>query len=292
MKVSPPTVLNWVSEAGKACKDTIETNLELKPCWSGILGIDGKPIAIAGQKDVVLVAVDRLTKDLVHFQIVEEENEEGFKNFLLEIRDIIKYPLVGLVSDLGKGKVLVKLITNIFPDTPHQICVLHFSRYVDRMLPKSKKSKHYKENALLRKIINNLLFVPSLEEADYFYGYLMGNRHLLKVGYQKAIIKSVISHYSLLTKHFHYPYLPRDNNVAESVIKQLNKKLKLAEGYQTRETAYNHLKLWALCYRFNPFSDSRTKDNNGKSPIELAQVDTSKINWLEFSNGLKKAHLI
>lgn len=285
--MSRTTVLKWVEEAGKACKDTIETDLELKPCWSGILGIDGKPIAIAGEKDVVLVAVDKESRDLVHFQIVEEENEEGFESFLLEIRDDIKYPLTGLASDLGKGRVLVKLIANIFPDTPHQICIVHFSRYVDFILPKSKKSPYYEENACLRKIINNLLFAPSLEEADYYFSYLMNITHLFKASYQKAIIKSVVTHYSLLTKHFYYPYLPRDNNVAESVIKQLNKKLKLAEGYQTRETAYNHLKLWALCYRFKPFSDSRTKDNNGKPPLELAQVDTSNIDWLEFSKGEK-----
>jgi hypothetical protein len=69
MRVSRTTVLKWVAKAGKACKDTIETNLELKPCWSGILGIDGKPVSISGRKDVVLVAVDRLTKDLVHLQM-------------------------------------------------------------------------------------------------------------------------------------------------------------------------------------------------------------------------------
>lgn len=283
MKVSSPAVLSWVSEAGKASKDTIETNLELEPRWSGILGIDGKPIVVAGKKDVVLVAVDKLTRDLVHLQIVEAESEEGFNNFLLEIRDVIEYPLTGLVSDLGKGRVLVELVANIFPQTPHQICVLHFLRYVDQILPKSKKSPYYEENASLRNIINSLLFASSFKEAEHYYSYLVNISNLFKVSYQKAIIKSVISHYSLLTKHFHHKHLPRDNNVAESVIKQLNKKLKLAEGYQTRETAYNHLKLWALCYRFKPFSDSRTKDNNGKSPLELAQVNTSKINWLEFS---------
>lgn len=285
MKVSRTTVLKWVSEAGEACKDTIETNLELRPSWSGILGIDGKPVSVAGSKDTVLVAVDKKSKDLVHLCIEDEENEEGFMDFLLEIRDVIKYPLLGLVSDLGKGRVLVKLVASLFPNIPHQLCILHFSRYVDFILPKSKKSKHYPENACLRQIINNILFACSLEEADYFYSRLVQDRHLFKVDYQKAIIKSTISHYTLLTNHFRYPYLPRDNNAAEGLIKQLSKKVKLAEGYPTRETAYNHLKLWALCYRFKPFSDSRTQGNNGKSPLQLAHVDTSGINWLEFSNA-------
>lgn len=284
MKVSRTTVLKWTSKAGEACKDTIETDLELRPSWSGILGVDGKPVSVGGGKDTVLVAVDKETKDLVHLRLAEEENEEGFKAFLLEIRDVIKYPLLGIVSDLGKGRVLVKLIASLFPDVPHQLCVVHFSRYVDFILPKSRKSKHYEENTRLREIINNILYAPSLEEADYFYSHLLRSKNLFKIAYQKAIIRSLISHYSLLTNHFHFPYLPRDNNAAEGMIKQLNKKLKLAEGYATKETAYNHLKLWALCYRFKPFSDSRVKGNNGKSPLQLAQVETSGINWLEFSN--------
>lgn len=287
MKVSRTTVLKWVAEAGGTCKDTIETNLELKPHWTGVLCIDGKPVAISGEKDTTLVAVDKESKDLVHLRLVDEENEEGFMHFLLEIRDIIKYPLLGLVSDLGKGRVLVKLVARLFPNVPHQLCVVHFSRYIDYILPKSKKSKHYKDNTHLREIINNILFAPSLEIADYFYSYLVKNKNLFKIGYQQAVIRSTISHYSLLTKHFHFPYLPRDNNSAEGLIKQLNKKLKLAEGYTTRVTAYNHLKLWTLSYRFKPFSDSRTKDNNGKSPLQLAVVDTSKIDWLDFSRSKK-----
>lgn len=288
MKVSRTTVLKWVAEAGRACKGTIETDLELKPCWSGVLCVDGKPVAVAGEKDTALVAVDKKSKDLVHLRVVDEENEEGFMNFLLEIRDVIKYPLTGLVSDLGKGRVLVKLIARLFPNVPHQLCVVHFSRYIDFILPKSKKSMHYKENTGLRQMINGILFAPSLQEADYFYNHLLQDRYLFKTDYQKAVIRSTVSHYALLTKHFYYPYLPRDNNVAEGLIKQLNKKLKLAEGYLTKETAYNHLKLWALCYRFKPFSDSRTQQNNGKSPLQLAQVDTSNANWLGFSNATKR----
>ncbi|MDI6892066.1 MAG: transposase [Actinomycetota bacterium] len=283
MEVSRSMVLNWVSEAGKLCKDPIETDLKLNPSWSGILGIDGKPVSISGRKDVVLVAVDRLTKDLVHLQIVKAESEEDFENFLIEIRDIIKYPLTSLVSDLGKGKVLVKLVASIFPNTPHQICVIHFCRYVDMILPKSKKSEYHRQNTFLRGIIKDILFAKSLRESNKLYQLFNTVEDTFRVGYQKAIIKSIIEHYELLTSHFHHEHLPRDNNVTENVIKQLNRKLKLADGYQSRESAYNHLKLWALCYRFKPFTDSRIQENNGRAPLQLAKVDTSKTDWLEFS---------
>lgn len=286
--MSRTTVLKWVREAGESCKDSIKVNLELNPFWFGILCVDGKSIAIAGRKYTVLVAVDKNTRDLVHFRIVESENEEGFENFLLEIRDIIQYPLMGMVSDLGKGKVLIKLVAKIFPDIPHQLCVVHYSRYVDFILPKSKKSKYHQENTLLRKMVNRLLFASSLSEANYYFNKLKRVAYLFTVSYQKTIIRSVISYYPLLTKHFRCSYLPRDNNAAEGVIKQLNKKLLLAEGYLTKESAFNHLKLWSLCYRFKPFSDSRIPNNNGKSPLQLAKVDTSKIHWLDYSNALSR----
>jgi transposase-like protein len=45
---SAATVLAWVNEAGRRCKSLIETNIELNPSRSGILGLDGKPVKING----------------------------------------------------------------------------------------------------------------------------------------------------------------------------------------------------------------------------------------------------
>jgi hypothetical protein len=43
------------------------------------------------------------------------------------------------------------------------------------------------------------------------------------------------------------------------------------------------LKLLIMNYRFYPFSCSRNRAHNGLSPLELAGVDISHINWVEFS---------
>jgi hypothetical protein len=43
------------------------------------------------------------------------------------------------------------------------------------------------------------------------------------------------------------------------------------------------LKLLIMSYRFPPFSCSRNRAHNGLSPLQLAGVYTSNINWIEFS---------
>ncbi len=39
-----------------------------------------------------------------------------------------------------------------------------------------------------------------------------------------------------------------------------------------------------LYCRFNPFSLHRIKEHNSKTPLELAGIDTSWLNWIEYSH--------
>lgn len=150
-------------------------------------------------------------------------------------------------------------------------------------LPKSKKSNYHHPNEKLRSLIKEALFANSLKEADLAVEKLLLIRNDFKVKYQRAVIKSFLKHYPLLTQHFHYHRMPRDNNIVENIIKQLNRKLKQIDGFKSEDNAYNFLKLWAMCYRFKAFTDSKERTNNGKSPLQLAGVDTLNIDWLAFS---------
>jgi hypothetical protein len=71
--------------------------------------------------------------------------------------------------------------------------------------------------------------------------------------------------------------------MVENVIKQLNQKFKKVAGFEGYETACNSIKLLVMRYRFHTFSCFRIPVNNGKSPLGLAGIDTSKINWVRFS---------
>ena len=103
------------------------------------------------------------------------------------------------------------------------------------------------------------------------------------VKYQKSIIKTFKRYSSIIGTHFYHPNIPRDNNIAENIIKQLNRRIKLFAGFQRADTAYAVIKLLVMWYRFKTFTDSRDKTKNGRSPLQLAGVSTKNLDWLKYS---------
>jgi hypothetical protein len=74
----------------------------------------------------------------------------------------------------------------------------------------------------------------------------------------------------------------RDNNIAENVIKQLGKKLRLMEGFSSLASAERFTRLLVGCYRFKRFTDSRRNGGNGHSPLELAGAQPAMPDWLDY----------
>lgn len=288
--IAASTALNWVNEFGHNCKSIQDVHKELRPSWSGILGIDGKPIKIFGSEKMVLLASDKLTHDLVHLDLVEAESEDDCKSFLLTIRDNIRYPITGIISDFGKGRVWLNLIADLFTDIPHQTCVVHFQRYVNQRIPKSKKSHYYAQNKFLRQLVADILFTDNFNDSEELFSRLKKIKNPFKVKYQKMIITSLENHYHTLTTHFHNPDLPRDNNFVENTVKQLNRKLKQIDGFKNKDNAKNFLKLWSIFYRFKPFTDSNCEYKNGKSPLQLAGANVTNLDWLKYSQKPKNRH--
>jgi hypothetical protein len=97
------------------------------------------------------------------------------------------------------------------------------------------------------------------------------------------IIVSLIRNFKLLTAHFRVGSEFRDNNLTENVNGNIGMKLYLIRGFKNEESARNTLKLMVMHYRFNPFSSCKKKENNGKSPLNLAGVDTSRLDWVTYS---------
>lgn len=281
--ISPKGLLNWLMEYGSNAKSPLEVARELKPKWSGLLGVDGKAFKIHGQEFTILVAQDVQTFDPVFFSVVERENVENAERFFLIIRDVLRYPIKGIVSDLGRGKAFVALIKEIFTGIPHQACIVHFFRYVNATIPKSKKSVYYQENCILRQTVKGILFAENFNDAEETFQRLLLAKSLIKTSYHKKIIRSLTKHFDLLTAHFHHSVLVRDNNVTENLIKQLNRKFKQSGGFKNIDNAYNFLKLWFIYYRLKPFCNSSRPYRNGKTPIELANAKSNKTDWLTFS---------
>jgi len=283
LSVSPMTVLNWVNDFAKQSKSPIEIAKSISPKWQGILGIDGKPIKVSGTERTLLIAVDIITHDPFYFILAPAEDAESTEKFLKIIKFVFEYPVRGIVSDFGKGKVFKGLVKECFPTVPHQICVLHFSRYVDIKLPKSKKNKYYLQNELLRSIINQILFANNLNEADEIFQRFHLIENNFSARYHKEIIRSLKNNFELLTAHFTVDELPRDSNIVENIIKQLNRKLHQTDGFGNEANLYNFLKLWFCYYRYHTFTCSRYPGRNGQSPLDLAQANITQPDWLKFT---------
>lgn len=281
--ISARSLLNWVMRYGRNAKSPIEVADELKPKWSGLLGVDGKELSIKGHDLTVLIAQDVVTFDPVFFCIAQSENIQEAERFFLIIKDVLRYPTEGVVSDLGRGKIFIARIQQIFPGVPHQACVVHYYRYVKRTIPAGKKSSWYHENRILRKTVHDLLFAQQFTDAQQILKSIQNTRHIFRASYHQTIIRSLERHFSLLTAHFHHPVLVRDNNITENLIKQLNRKIKQSDGFKTRENADSFLKLWFIHYRFNPFVNSNASYRKGKSPLELAGINIKNLDWLSFS---------
>lgn len=282
ISVSPMTILNWTNRLGGKAKSPIEIAKELHPTWSGILSFDGKPIKVSGSEMTLLIAVDIKTHDPFYFRLSAAEDYENTKQFLLIIREVFQYPIRAIVSDFGKGKVFIELVQDIFPDIPHQACVNHFSRYVDIKLPKSKKSKYYIENNELRTTIRKILFSQNFSDAEECFTRLQRIKGIYSRKYQIEIIRSLERNFDLLTTHFFVENLPRDSNIVENIIKQLNRKLLQTGSFGNESNLYNFLKMWFCMYRFRPFSCSRYPERNGRSPLSIAGAKDTLADWLTF----------
>jgi hypothetical protein len=279
--IAPYRLFKIINTLGANCKSTIDVTRELKPNWSGYLLIDEKSIWIKGNEWFLLIAVDLLTQDIVHWNLVPIEDEINVAWFLIIIKMVIEYPFKGLISDLlpvfyGTSRWLLAGI-------PHQLCTYHAYRATEHYIKYryTGGDKLWAERFLL---INRIIcrckrFETALRALEYL------ERHQDKLREAKLIKRMNILRlrFPYLIKRFRDRNLRPDNNIVENVIKQLNQKFKKVAGFESYETAYNSISLLVMRYRFHKFNCSRIPGHNGKSPLKLAGVDTSTINWVRFS---------
>jgi transposase-like protein len=278
--VSRVTLNNWVQELGARAKTALEVSVELAPRWGGFLGVDGKAIYVRGEKRCLFIGVDHPTQDLVHALVLESETAEGYARLVTEAHLDAGYPLLGVVSDLAPG--FVQAHHDYFGMVPFQACRVHFDRRLDSNIPKAKWSKKAPLYAELKERIRAVLFAPTYYEARSLADELIAERKRFKDTGSVDVIHALRRSFGLYMAHHFVTGLPADNNVTENVIKQLNKKLRLMEGFESMESAERYVRLLVGCYRFKRFTDSCRKSGNGQSPLELAGVDLSDRNWLSF----------
>ncbi len=141
---------------------------------------------------------------------------------------------------------------------------------------------------LLRDELHGVVFAKSEEEARARLRRLSrSKRHQLFEKEKKSAIDFLKSNWSNLMMYHHVPGLPRTNNFAESVNKQLERRFKTMESFQSRQTAVWYINLLVSYLRQKPYTDCRgnRRHLNGKSRLEAAGAHLVSKDWLK--NSLK-----
>ena len=276
------TLNGWVDDLGGRAKTPLEVSAELRPPkWSGFLGVDGKAIYIRGEEAALMVGVDQGTRDVVHALVSEIEGEEAFERLVREAVTEAGYPLKGLVMDAAAPFLAAH--ANYFARVPLQLCRVHASRRLDYAIAKAKFSPDAPLRAELKDRVRAVLFAPTEGEARRLFAALLGDRGRYQSLGRRDTLGAMERTLDLYMTHHRVDGMPADANVTENVIKQLGKKLRLMEGFASLESAERFSRLLVACYRFKRFTDScRRRQENGKSPLQLAGADTEGTDWLRF----------
>jgi transposase-like protein len=279
--VSRMTLNRWVHQLGAAAKTPLQVSAELAPPnWSGVLGIDGKAVWVAGEERCLLVGVDQDTQDVVHALMVRGEDGESFERLVREAVTLAGYPLRGVVID-GSPPFLTAH-AEYFPLLPLQVCRVHASRRLDHNIAKAKRSPDAALRAELKDRVRGVLFASTREEArDRLVHLLADGGRYAGIGRRDTLV-SLQRLFGLYMTHHRVQGMPPDTNVTENVIKQLSKKIRLIEGFATMASAETFSRLLVGCYRFKRFTDSCQRNGNGRSPLEIAGVDPLPQDWLRF----------
>jgi transposase-like protein len=275
------TLNGWVDELGGRAKTPVEVSAELRPpSWGGFLGVDGKAIYVRGEERCLLSGVDQATHDVVHALVLQAESEDGFERLVREAVTEAGYPLKGLVMDAAPPFLAAH--ANSFARLALQLCRIHASRRLDFDIPKAKNSPDAPLRAELKDRVRTVLFAPDEATARGLLGALLQDRARYEGLGRRDTLGALEKRFDLYMTHHQVEGMPADANITENVIKQLGKKLRLMEGFATLESAERFTRLLVGCYRFKRFTDSCRRKDNGKSPLQLAGVDTEGTDWLRF----------
>lgn len=151
-----------------------------------------------------------------------------------------------------------------------------------------KISERYRALKLLRDELHSILFAQTEEEArERLRRLSRSKRHRMFETEKKSAINFLKTHWDNLIMYHHVDGLHRTNNFAESANKQLERRFKTMESFQSRATAEYYINLLVSYLRHKPYTDCRgsRKHLNGKSRLEAAGVQLSSKDWLK--NSLK-----
>lgn len=279
-----------IIQLGLACKSPAEVSIELGPAWCGCLLVDSDSICVGSRKESLLLCADAYSQDIPHAALVEHEGAPQWIEFFEVVKERVRYPLRALVAD-GDPAIEAAWL-KVFPKIPLQLCVLHYERGLKGFLKYrfTQKPGYWREIERFLDAVHRLLYAPDLGTAIRYRNAIDHDSGFRRAGLEEPIA-NLKEHFPQLVTHHILPGLPRTTNIMEGIISRLDSKITPSKSYKHHDTAWATLKLLIMRYRFKPFHAcrKRSKHKNGKSPLQLAGVDTTGMNWVSFSKHTKMA---
>lgn len=273
---------------GLACKSPAEVSAELQPTWCGCLLVDSDSICVGSKKESLLLCADAYSQDIPHAALVKHEGAPQWIEFFETLKKQVRYPLRALVAD-GDPAIEAAWL-KVFPEVPLQLCVLHYERALKGFLKYrfTQKPGYWRETERFLDAVRRLLYAPDLGTAVRHLNAIDHDPGFSRAGLDEPIA-NLKERFPQLVTHHSLQGLPRTTNIIEGIISRLDSKITPSKSYKHHDTAWATLKLLIMRYRFKPFEACRKKNKhkNGKSPLQLAGVDTTGINWVSFSQPSK-----
>jgi len=298
---SKNTAIKHIHKVGEVARDSFWIATNLKPKWSGILCFDGtyisvknplpKPVQKLFSKDerflhkmVALLGVDYHTRDLPHYSLGENEN---MIDLVMHFRQLKEngYDINVLVRD--GNKLISRAAEHVYGRViPVQLCQRHFmTKFDDKIACRDLVGEQ--ENIMkLKEKVWTIIRAPTIDLACEKMNEFMRLKTQFETSLTtKELVWKFIRDYEQLTMYLQYKkgLVPTTSNVAENMNKQLKSRLRSMCSFQTAKSAQDYLKLWCLKRRFQKFTDCKEphKHLNGKAPLQLADCDISKLDYLK-----------
>lgn len=304
--VSVGTLSSWIHRFGNACMSPVEISGALRfrtyNRWSGILLLDAKYL---NKRQLLLLAVDYGTLDIVAWLVVEAETVENY-TILVNMIEACGYIIRALISDGHPGIIalthtpkpyfrrkgtrsyprpgITPAVSRIPPrlaGIPHQWCVVHALRDIDRYLAKITEN----ERTPVRTLVYDMLMAKTRSKATRFKKKLEEYTALAPPRVRRVTVW-INTHWDMLTIHHTirvgWRRIPRDTNAIENTISYVNTRLKTMKRLRTPASAIPITNLIVVNYRTKCFRNPQNHYHRGKSPLALATGRKQKFDWMEF----------
>jgi transposase-like protein len=304
--VSVGTISSWVRQYGDSCMspEEISEALELRSHnhWSGILLLDAKYL---NKRQLLLLAVDYGTLDIVAWLVVDAETVENYTK-LVDMIEACGYVIRALISD-GHPAIIVlthtptpyfrRKGTRVYPrpgvapgrrmnpprlaNIPHQWCVVHALRDMDRYLVTLPKT----ERVAVRLLIHDMLLAHTYSKACRLRKKLEEISALAPLPVRR-VTAWIRTHWETLTVHHAVRIdrrrIPKSSNAIENTISYVNTRLKTMRRLRTTASATAITNLIVVNYRTKCFRSPTNHYHRGKSPLALATRKNKRFDWMRF----------